>query len=278
MTTQGEDIANIDEEQKSMLDACSSGDVGLLGQLFVKHGIRQGSKSVSVKSATASSFGTAPEEIAQPTLLPTHELLERAVVARQVDIVQFILSTYPSLSLNGVHEAFVRAVLKNPDAEVLRLLCNRDRTFANFSMDCGLRTFLTDACALPPPQAVPILHVLLDNGANVHDGWGPGGGALYAAIIGQQPREIVEKILSKMDNVSSRAIVPAIRQGDVDIVGALLEHDHCRSSFDVKECIKEAKKRGDKSIMQLVELWARSRPETEKKPSKKWWTFGLSRW
>lgn len=70
-----------------------------------------------------------------------------------------------------------------------------------------------DACARPPEEIGPVLHVLLDYGADVHDGWGPGGGALYAAVIGGQSLEIVERILERTGAVSRRNVSEAYTAG-----------------------------------------------------------------
>ncbi|KAI0859733.1 hypothetical protein F4860DRAFT_481320 [Xylaria cubensis] len=263
---------------KSMLDACSSGDVELLQKLFNKHGIQRGSKPIPVRFVATGGSQADPKESIVPIMPATDELLEQAVAARQINVVHLILHTYPSISLNQSH-GVVRAVLENPDAEVLEALCNHAPDFASFSIDSGLRTFLTDACTLPPDQAVPILNVLLDNGADVDDGWGPGGGALFAAVIGHQPVEIINKILSKGINVSSRVAVPAIQQSCVDIIRALLSNKNATLKVDVQECIEEAERRGDKEIIMIVKDWAQdrakivSRRNADERSRKKWWAF-----
>ncbi|KAI0549250.1 hypothetical protein F4679DRAFT_595986 [Xylaria curta] len=189
-----------------------------------------------------------------------------------------ILSILFSIYILHQSHGIVRVVLQNPDAEVLDSLCNHNRSFASFSIDSGLRTFLTDACTSPPHQAGPILNVLLDYDADVDDGWGPGGGALFAAVIGHQPVEIINKILSKGINVGSRVVVPAIQQGCVEIIEALLSNVNATLKLDVQKCIKEAEKTGDKDIIMTVKDWAQdreiaSRRNADERSRKEWWNF-----
>jgi hypothetical protein len=152
-----------------MLDACSFGDVANLQRLFIKHGIQPGSKPIPTQVVGPNGPPGKSEKINEPKIPSTDELLERAVAAKQITVVKFILQTYPSLSLNQSH-GVVRAVLDNSDPAILQALCGHERDIASFSVDYGMRTFLTDACAQPPAQIVPVLQVLLDNGADVHDG------------------------------------------------------------------------------------------------------------
>ncbi|KAI8634302.1 hypothetical protein F5Y19DRAFT_412921 [Xylariaceae sp. FL1651] len=122
-----------------------------------------------------------------------------------------------------------------------------------------MRTFITDACALPPAQAVPVLHVLLDNNASVDDGWGPGGGALFAAVIGGQPVEILARILSKVTMVCVRHGLAAIRRGDVDIVKALFMSETASAKFIVEPCAEAAKNTRDVEIIAIVQKWAQEK-------------------
>ncbi|KAI1424057.1 hypothetical protein F5Y12DRAFT_797732 [Xylaria sp. FL1777] len=272
MTTLDEYFANTRREQQLILDACSSGDIELLQHCFDRHGVRPGSKPIPMDVAGDDSSQTEEQEMFTESIIPpADELLERAVAARQTTLVKFILLTYPSLSLSQNH-GIVRAVLENPDAEILHYLCKHDHTFASLSIDYGFRTFLTDACALPPAQAVPILHVLLDNGADVNDGWGSGGGGLYAAIVGHQPVEIISKMVSKDAIVGTTVIDAAIQGGDADIVRALLSSGQISQNVAVKKCIELAEMQGDEEITRIVKDWAKSRTKgAVKRPKKNWW-------
>lgn len=149
-----------------MLGVCCSGDISTLQRLFTDHGIQPGSKPVYPKFTDLGS----PQEALTTTMglqiPPTGKLLERAVAAEQVAVVKCILHMYPSFSLMQEH-GIVRAVLEHPNPAVLQVLllqvlCGHERGFASFSIDSGMRCFLTDACARPPEEIGPVLHVLLD--------------------------------------------------------------------------------------------------------------------
>ncbi|KAI0196347.1 hypothetical protein F4808DRAFT_321149 [Astrocystis sublimbata] len=278
MTNQSSVPAAAGEGEKAILNACASGDIEACRHFFAQDEVRGRNKLTNLGGITSADTETESGDTTSITVAPKDKLLEQAVTSRQARVVHLLLDTYPSISLDQC-DGIVRAVLENPDTEVLQALCNHDRTFSSYCFDGGFRTFLTEACTLPPSQAVPILHVLLDNDADVDDGWGPGGGALFAAIVGKQPVEIVKKILSRSEYVDSRHIMPAIRQGRVDVIGALFLSGRVSANVDVAECIEEAEKQGDKGVMRLVQdLIKRNergeRSKAGRTPKRRWWAFG----
>ncbi|RYC56688.1 hypothetical protein CHU98_g9519 [Xylaria longipes] len=256
MTTQAQHFQISAQEQHSMLNACSSGDTGALKLLLAEHGAQRASNTGNPPSD--QTFTPEGSATSTNTSLSIHTLLETAVAARQLLVVNLILQTYHALSLSQSH-GVGRAVLGTPDPDMLQVLCAHDHAFASLSVDYGMRSLITDACALPPAQAVPILHVLLDNDADVNDGCGPGGGALYAAIRGGQPVEIVDRILSKTSTVGGSNGIEAIRRGDVEVVRALFLNKTANGKFRVEECVEEAKKTGDEEIIAIVQKWAQKK-------------------
>ncbi|KAI0907728.1 hypothetical protein F4823DRAFT_541264 [Ustulina deusta] len=277
MTTRSWPLPEPSRERKCIVDACSSGNFAILHSVFTRNGIRRGSTPISGKSAAFGRPRIEPREIAESIVPPTHYLIQRAVAFRHLEIVHHLLFIYPSVSL---HQSFrlARAVLNNPDPEILQVLCEHDRAVANLSIGDGLITFLTQACTVQLPEIVPILHVLLDNDADVNAGWGEGGGALFVAIICHQPVEIINKMLSKGARVSERIAVTAVRQGQVDNVGALFSSGCVSPIVGVEQCIEEARIRGDEEIIRIVANWAQlalhPRPvSADKRSRKKWWTF-----
>ncbi|KAI1659199.1 hypothetical protein F4813DRAFT_354147 [Daldinia decipiens] len=247
-----------------ILDVCSSGDISTLQRLFTDHGIQPGSKPVYPKLIDPGSLQEALTTTMGLRIPPTSKLLEQAVAAEQVAIVKFILQMYPSFSLMQEH-GIVRAVLEHPNPEILQVLCNHERNFASFSIDSGMRSFLTDACARPPEEIGPVLHVLLDYGADVYDGWGPGGGALYAAVIGGQSLEIVERILERTSAVSRRNVSEAIRRGRVDVVELFLNRGRLGPGVRPEEIVEEAEKWADREIIAVVRSWTRRAKGKERK-------------
>ncbi|KAH8907446.1 hypothetical protein BR93DRAFT_936855 [Coniochaeta sp. PMI_546] len=137
-----------------------------LQQLFAEKGIRTGSKpiySVSYDPKHHPQGHQAPPR-ADSEVPRTTELLERAVAGKRVDVVKFILQTDPALSLSQA-QGVVNAVLDNPDPVVLRALIDHEPGFVDYSVDYGMRTILSDVCFRRSTDIVPVVHVLLDNGA-----------------------------------------------------------------------------------------------------------------
>jgi hypothetical protein len=122
-----------------------------------------------------------------------------------------------------------------------------------------MRCFLTDACARPPEKIVPVLHVLLDNGADVNDGWGPSGGALYAAILGSQPLEIIDKMVQKGAIVSSRVLHLVVENERLDVLEILLQRGRAEKSVKPDELVEWAKNRGNKEVLSVVQNFALDR-------------------
>lgn len=262
----------------AMLDACSSGDISTLQRLFVENGIQPGSKTIYGVYCDPKSYPQGNPATAKSTIPSTWELLARAVAARHVAVVRFILQTYPSLSLSQAL-AVVYAVLDNPDPAILQVLLDHEPGFANFSIDSGMRCLLTEACARSPEKIVPVLHVLLDNGADVNDGCGPGGGALFAALLGGQPLEVIAKIGDKGGRISTGCVLAAIRLGRSDAVELLLDHKRNslagKSAGDIKDA---ALKSEDKDIISVVQAWTRKKTtrgellgNANELKDKRWW-------
>lgn len=193
---------------------------------------------------------------------------DEAVAAKQLKIVNFILQTCPSLSLKQSFDV-VDAVLDNPDPAILKALCDHEKNFASFSIDYHIHCFLTAACARPPAEIVPVLHVLLDNGGDVNDGQGSGGGALYAAIVGNQPLEIIKKVVSKGADVNFRCTGLAIEQGSLETVKYLFASGKIRYSFQVDATFEKAKKSGHAETIAAVQSWACERVERDAKSEEK---------
>ncbi|KAK7949460.1 hypothetical protein PG988_016099 [Apiospora saccharicola] len=147
-------------------------------------------------------------------------------------------------------------------AAVLKHLDPTEPRFACISVDDShTRCFLTEACARLPVQSAQVLHVLLDNGADVHDGgFGPDTGALWASIRGQQPLDIVGKFLARNVPVSRSCALVVIRHADAAVARCVLDDKvEINSQVSVEECVEEAKKREDAEINAIVQSWARRR-------------------
>ncbi|KAK3938221.1 hypothetical protein QBC46DRAFT_390685 [Diplogelasinospora grovesii] len=219
----------------------------------------------------------------EPHKIPlTGALIARAVAAKQVDIVKFILHIYPSFSLSQAL-SIVNALLDNPDPAVLQVLCDHDPAFSSFSIDYHFQSFFTEACRRPPEKIVPVLHVLLDNGADLWDGFGPGAGALWAALEGGQPIEIIDKIVNKAggEMISRRNVSLAIQLGRADVVQLLLLKNHKLirpGALNAEKVLEDAQKTANQKIITMVQTWMLKRKVEEKRTGdakgstkKRWW-------
>jgi hypothetical protein len=210
---------------EAILKACASGDLPTLKEVL---------------------GDIRPQPRTEPPAAREH--LETAVASRQTTIVKFLLQTYPSLSLSQ-ESGIVHSILDNADADTLRVLCAHDPLFASFSIDYAFLSFLTEACKQPPDKIVPVIHVLLDNDADVHDGFGPGGGALYAALVGSQPREIIERIVKNGGCISWRVLSTAIGKERLDVFPSLLQQRYARSW--VAKTIRQEREKSAKKWWQM---------------------------
>jgi hypothetical protein len=179
-----------------------------------------------------------------------HALLTTAVTYQHPNIVAHILAKYPTLSLSQ-HTDIAESLLSSGNVSILRTLLAHDPNFASLSLDSGMRTFLTEACLKPRLKAEPFIHMLLDAGADVNDGLGPGAGALLAALRGGREKDVVSKILRKGGFVSRQVIYTAIEKERVDLLPLLLR---LGKGVIAKEDLKErAKETGNKVVQGLVD-------------------------
>ncbi|KAK3935132.1 hypothetical protein QBC46DRAFT_346921 [Diplogelasinospora grovesii] len=115
-----------------------------------------------------------------------------------------------------------------------------------------------------------------DNGRDVNDGFGPGAGALYAAIIGGQPLEIIAKIVDKGGYIGLRTLHAAMREGRADVLELLLNHRRIGRDVKVEEVVKDAEESADKEIITIVQTWADRKRKLDEKAKRsagkrRWW-------
>ncbi|KAI1865315.1 uncharacterized protein JN550_008363 [Neoarthrinium moseri] len=142
-------------------------------------------------------------------------------------------------------------------------------------MDYHFHTFFTLACEQPPERIAPVLHVLLDYDADVADGWGGNAGALYAAIIGGQPRGVIENVLachsSQHVPLNQGHVGAAIHRGDQEILTLLFSSGKVRFEVAVAEdYVEQAEKTGDKAIIALVRDWAEKKSKADGDTQRLW--------
>ncbi|KAF7539810.1 hypothetical protein G7054_g1891 [Neopestalotiopsis clavispora] len=264
-----------DGREQPMLDACSSGDVAALEHLFNIHGIEQGSKPIITQCYYGTWSRVESKGIPGCMIPSTMELLEKAVAAKQLAIVDFIFQTYPSFDLSEC-QGVASAIIQHPDAAILKRICDHQPTFASISMDYHLHTFFTQACEKPPDHIAPVLHILLDYGADISDGWS-GLGALWAAISRGHSIEVIEKVLkchsSRHTPILSSQAGAAIERGDEDIVALIFSNKHMRFNADqAAQYVEQAEKTGNKAIITIVQEWMDINSKQHSRAQKPWFT------
>jgi len=235
----------IHDGEQAMQQACIAGDLSTLRKLL------------------QNTLGQTPN---------IHALLTTAVTHQHPKIVAYLLTTYPTLSLSQ-HTDIVKSLLSSGNVSILKRLLAHDPNFASISLDYGMRTFLTEACLSPPPKADPLIHVLLDAGADVNDGLGPRAGALLAALQGEQEKNIVVKIVRKGGLVSERVLYTAVEKERMDILPLLLRVGG--GVVEEEELGRRAKKTGNEVVEALVEAFReggiKGMAEYEKEVGEKVW-------
>lgn len=185
-----------------------------------------------------------------------------AATAKDAATVKSILQQNPKIDLSQ-NIPLVNALIAHPDASTLQALCDHDPNFANFSIDYATRSILTKALSRggPPAAITPFVHVLLDNGADIWEGFGPGAGALLPAIEGGQELEVVERIARMTGELSARCAGAAIRAQRVDLLGLLFLRLKLRRDLDAGAMVELANKTGNEDVIRVIEEWAEGRDQ-----------------
>ncbi|PVH70901.1 hypothetical protein DL98DRAFT_521360 [Cadophora sp. DSE1049] len=242
-----------DDTKLAMQEACKDGDLPTLQRLMDENG------------GHLKGSGTAPA------------LLKTAVECQYPQIVNYLLSTCPDLPLSQRTD-IVASLLKTSNVPILNLLLSHQPTFASISIDYGVRTFLTDACFQPSAKIDPLIHVLLDAGADVNDGMGPGGGALVAALLGGQGKDVVVKILKRGGSVGQYVLNVAVKKERVDVLMMLLKRGGER--VDIEKVLQKAREGGNEKVIEISEGFLREKEERIDEDEfgkvgeqRSWWKF-----
>ncbi|MAD83309.1 MAG: hypothetical protein CL912_25750 [Deltaproteobacteria bacterium] len=248
-----DDAPLADDSKLDMQQACEQGDLPILQRLMQKNG----------RNLKASGIVSA--------------LLKTAVECQHPHLVDYLLSTCPDLSLSQRTD-IVASLLKTSNTRILNLLLSHDPGFASISIDYGMRTFLTDACSQPPSKINPLIHILLDAGADVNDGMGPGGGALLAALLGEQAKDVIIKILRRGAFVGNSVLDTAIRKERADILKMLWKRGG--SNVDMERAVRTAREGGNKRVIEILEDFGGEKMEVtviDKSErvgeERRWWKF-----
>ena len=197
--------------QKTMLDACKTGNRCELERLFLDHNVTKGDERVPYLK---------PPQTGAP---PTGILFAVAIRHGQRSILEFLQSVYPKVDL--AEHIIVNAFLEIPDVALLRLVHAQSPHICSFDFNSRGISFLTEAFQRGP-EHTPLIHFLIDHGkiTPARDTMGRTSAILRALMARhRQPVGVFEKMVAKTSEWVSR--------GDVDLAIKLKRADVLRVCF-----------------------------------------------
>jgi hypothetical protein len=219
--------------QQAMLDACRSGNLERLQQLFLKHNIKQGDSPVKeswIRDLTAPTSGP-PKYIRETALQygppPTDELIQAAISAKKPIIILFLLKTYPKF--NFWDSKIMDTALTHQDVYTFKAMYAYDKRVLGY--DDHMKTALTLTLE---EEGTSLANFLLDNFACVNDiGWPCQGAAINAAISDGQQLEVIERILEKnLDGIEmSCAATFAVWSSRIDVLKLFRDRGYLRPEY-----------------------------------------------
>jgi len=189
----------VNQLEKSMYNACEAGDVQSLQQLL---------KVFALQEA---------EQSARPPRTLARLLVYTAVKHKRSSVLVFILEECPDLGIGD--ELILQAAFDNPDLEVFKLLHEHSPLIVHCDQFFNHGNALSEACRGGNPL---IPDYLLDHGADPNQSALGPWRALHCAITGDQPLELITKMVKVGACVTSSEVLYAVRRGDPDILAFVL--------------------------------------------------------
>lgn len=233
--------ANLPDFKKEMLEACKTGNLSQLQQIYQTHDIQPGAQLDWM------------EKDESPTMV--FRLNVTAIIHEHVPILKYLLSMHPTCDL--YYETVVLAIVDHPNLEMLDVIVKHQPDIINIQYR-HTHTFLTDACqggsydSPPSDKTLPLIHYLLDHGADPRRGSWRDCGALCTALESKRSLEIIEKMMAKGATVDDFIFSAAIKGQRPDAVQLFFDRAILRGC-STKRLLKEARETGDKEMVSLVE-------------------------
>lgn len=257
--------------KQALLNACMTGDLETLQSYFSSQNFPPGSKVLWRETDQSPP--------------PTWTLLTAAINHDQVAVVSYLLSIYTVGDISC--EEIASAIIHHPNLETMHFLSSHSPDIVNLEMDPH-RTFLTEACRGPQgsvssdskrESVLPLLHFLLDHGADPREGGLGASGALLPALESAQPLEIIEKILRCGASVNILVFSTAVRMERVDALRSFFRTALFSPALSSGKMLEIARESKDAEIISLVEEGClemeKSQQGTDAKAetgrSKRWW-------
>lgn len=246
---------SVPAHQQEILDACSTGPIAVLKELFKSLGIDQGTAPI------------LPRDVTEAGCPSTEAMISAAISSKQAVLVRFLLNCftgYPTDWSEGRRmsqkpisfgSSIVRAVLDSPDLETLQVLLDYDHDLASFEFD-DHTTFLSQACQRDPDEIGHLIKLLVAHGADMQGGWRLDWD-LLPAIRGGQHLDVIEAMIAKGARIDYLAVVSAVRTKRADVLQMVLDkggaHVGRMSAADAEQLRAETKVSNDALIIRLVE-------------------------
>lgn len=209
---------SLSAHQRTMMDACASGDVQRLHELFNQNGVKRGDPPVEWRLLQYPKMIATVPASGPPS---ASQMVNTAVANQQPSILALLLTTYPSLSVQD--DCILNAACANPDLDVFKMLHSRYPGIINHEEYSGFSTALIEACHSGNPL---IPNYLLDHGANPELGGLRGMAALYSAVIAGQPVTLIAKMVDCGAILRSSAVAEAVRYRRIEQLPFLLRQYH----------------------------------------------------
>lgn len=271
--------------QRAMLDACQTGDVLKLQQLFKATCVRKGDPPVEPHWI---SYPDKVEPVPASGPAATSSMIWTAVRYKQPETLALLLATYPEAHIQEA--GLLKAAFAHPHLETFKLLHHHCPSIVTFDDFPCHETALMEACRGGNPL---IPNYLLDNGADPNEGGiGFMGPLSYAVTLGQ-PLEFIIRLVNAGAHVLNFSVIDGIRQQRPDVVSFLLNRCwfECRME-GLRDALKEAHEMKNKETIALIEKQIkeenarRTRAEEEESSTeddlwemkeasvdKRWWRF-----
>ncbi|KIW24490.1 uncharacterized protein PV07_10201 [Cladophialophora immunda] len=271
---QPQQVGKLLPHQEAMVEACKAGQLADLQKLFDEHDVKSGGDPVP--DLNPSQKG-APE---------TAILFEAAISHGHPSIVRYLHSIYPKFDFyNG---RLLHAIIGRPDLDMVELLYSYCPRLISYAFDDHHSSVLNMACQGGPTHA-EFIHFLLDNGANPsrEDSFTLRlGGDLTSALDGNQPTEIIKKMIPKTPYLFT-PIYGALKRKRADALDLLLDEDYTRGDHASdpsygQSLLRDAKATGDEEVIAVVERYVRNSEKRARKlatkdsrsrttETRKWW-------
>ena len=227
--------------QQEMLNACETGNLGKLMELFDAAGVS------GPLLPTERGFDQIPRS-GPPA---TSDLLYRSIQHHHSEILRFLLRTYPSTSVRS--DIYLSPNYANPDLSTLRILHSHDPSIVNYEL--GHSTLLILYCREGDPH---LADFLLENGADPTMKGFPLAFPLPIAIYSGQPSWLIEKLIQSGAEPDVTELTYAVEKQRMDILDLLLSHHQWRSSWhgarrNMKIVLQKAHETANKELIKLVE-------------------------